>query len=99
MASSDSADQEKLRATFAIFFFGVPNHGMGIKSLCAMARGQVNIQSLAACDKNSSHLQELANRFQAVFDFRDSHVVSFFETEECPTAKLNEGRWSMISPS
>ncbi|KAM0794375.1 hypothetical protein BDR22DRAFT_815315, partial [Usnea florida] len=95
MASSDSADLENLRATFAIFFFGVPNQGMDIKSLYAMVRGQVNIQLLAACDKNSSLLQELANRFQAVFDFRDSHVISFFETEESPTAKLREGRWSM----
>ena len=95
MASGNSADLENLRATFAIFFFGVPNQGMDIKSLYAMVRGQVNIQLLAACDKNSSHLQELASRFQAVFDFRDSHVVSFFETDESPTAKLNEGRWSM----
>ena len=95
MASGDSTDLENLRATFAIFFFGVPNQGMDIKSLYAMVRGQVNIQLLAACDKNSSLLQELANRFQAVFDFRDSHVISFFETEESPTAKLNDGRWSM----
>ena len=95
MASGDPADLENLRATFAILFFGVPNQGMDIKSLYAMVRGQVNIQLLAACDKNSSHLQELTSRFQAVFDFRDSHVISFFETEESPTAKLNEGRWSM----
>lgn len=60
-----------------------------------MVRGQANIQLLAACDKNSSHSQKLADQFQAVFDFRESHVVSFFETEESPTAKLSEGRWSM----
>ena len=95
MVSGDAADLENLRATFAIFFFGVPNQGMDIKALYAMVRGQANIQLLAACDKNSSHLQELADQFQAVFDFRDSHVVSFFETEESPTAKLSEGRWSM----
>ena len=75
MASGDSADRECLKATFAIFFFGVPNQGMDIKSSYAMVCGQVNIQLLAACDKNSSLLQELATRFQAVFDFHDSHVT------------------------
>ena len=95
MASGDAADLENLRVTFAILFFGVPDQGMDTKALFEMVRGQASIQLLAACDKNSSLLQELADRFQAVFDFRDSHVISFFETEESPTAILNEGKWSM----
>lgn len=95
MASGDAADLDNLKATFAIFFFGVPNQGMDIKSLLAMVRGQPNLPFLAALDKNNGLLHELVEKFRAIFDFRDSHVISFFETEESPTARLNEGQWSM----
>lgn len=99
MKSGDAADLDNLKATFAIFFFGVPNQGMDIKSLLAMVRGQPNLPFLAALDKNNGLLHELVEKFRAVFDFRDSHVISFFETKESPTARLHEGKWSMTGDS
>lgn len=95
MASGDATDLDNLKATFPIFFFGVPNQGMDIKSLLAMVRGQPNLPFLAALDKNNALLHELVEKFRAVFDFRDSQVISFFETKESPTARLDEGKWSM----
>lgn len=95
MASGDAADLENLKATFVIFFFGVPNQGMDIRSLLAMVRGQSNLPFLATLDKNNGLLHELVEKFRAVFDFRDSYVISFFETRESPTARLDEGNWSM----
>ena len=92
MISGDSADLDNLKATFAIFFFGVLNQGMDIKPLLAMVRGQLNLPFLAALDKNNGLLYELVENFRVVFDFRDSYVISFFETEESSTARLNEGQ-------
>lgn len=95
MKSGDPADLENLKSTFAILFFGVPNQGMDIRSLLAMVHGQPNLPFLATLDKNNGLLHELIENFQAVFNFRDSHVVSFYETAESPTARFNEGKWSM----
>lgn len=95
MKSGDPADLENLKSTFAILFFGVPNQGMDIRSLLAMVHGQPNLPFLATLDKNNGLLHELIENFQAVFDFRDSYVVSFYETAESPTARFNEGKWSM----
>ena len=65
----------------------------------AMVRGQAIIQLLAACDKSSSQLQGLTDQFQAGFELPDSHVVSFFEIEESPIARLNGGRWCVTGDS
>ena len=86
MASGDAADLDNLKATFVIFFFGVPNQGMDIRSLLAMVRGQSNLPFLATLDKNNGSLHELVERFRAVFDFRNSYVISFFETRELDSA-------------
>lgn len=95
MKSGDAADLENLKSTFAILFFGVPNQGMDIRSLLAMVHGQPNLSFLATLDKNNGLLYELVENFQTVFDFRDSHVVSFYETAESPTARFSDGKWSM----
>lgn len=68
---------------------------MDIRSLLAMVHGQPNLPFLATLDKNNGLLYEVVDNFQAVFDFRDSHVISFYETAESPTARFNEGKWSM----
>ena len=95
MKSGDAADLENLKSTFAIMFFGVPNQGMDIRSLLAMVHRQPNLPFLATLDKNNGLLYELIESFQTVFNFRDSHVVSFYETAESPTARYVEGKWSM----
>ena len=92
MVSGDAADLENLEATFPIFFFGVPNQGVEIKSLLAMVRGQPNQHLLATLDKNSGLLHELVEQFRSVFDSRDSHVISFFEIGEPPTARSDQGK-------
>lgn len=63
MASGDAADLDNLKATFAIFFFGVPTQGIDIKSLLAMVCVQPNIPFLAALDKNNGLLHEIVEDF------------------------------------
>ncbi len=98
MASEDAsaAEFENFKATFAILFFGVPNQGMDIRSLHAMVRGQPNEPFTSYFDRDAGFLHQLINKFRETFHFRDSHIISFFETKASPTAKLDStGRWSM----
>ena len=100
MASGDAADLRNFKSTFGILFFGVPNQGMDISSLLAMAHGQHNLPLLTTLSKDADFLQELIERFREVFNFRDSHVVSFFETNASPTARQDvTGKWSMSGKS
>ena len=100
MASGDAADLRNFKSTFGILFFGVPNQGMDISSLLAMAHGQHNLPLLTTLSKDAGLLQELIERFREVFNFRDSHVVSFFETTASPTAHQDDtGKWSMSGKS
>jgi protein SERAC1 len=87
MREGDDLDKANLKATYGALFFGVPSRGMDISSLVPMVGNQPNRQFLDSLDKESAILQEQRARFPGVFDFKDSEIISFFETQKSPTAK------------
>ena len=96
MASGDAADRRIFQSTYGILFFGVPNQGMDTSSLLAMVGSQPNLSFLTMLSKDSGNLQGLVERFRSVFDFRDSEIISFYETCASRTVRKNSaGRWSM----
>jgi hypothetical protein len=86
MKNGNDEDQDNLKATYGALFFGVPNQGMDISSLIPMVGDQPNRYLLESLGPESDVLQEQRATFPKVFDFRDSEIVSFFETKLSPTA-------------
>jgi hypothetical protein len=76
-----------LRATYGILFFGCPNRGMNIETLIPMCHGQPNMPFLSSLRQDSDSLRQLCRDFPSAFPFRDSRIISFYETEQSPTAK------------
>ena len=96
MASEDRVDRRIFQSTYGILFFGVPNQGMDISSLLAMVGSQPNLPLLTMLSKDSGSLQGLVKKFRTVFDFKDSEIVSLYETYASPTARKDAlGKWSM----
>jgi protein SERAC1 len=86
MKNGNDEDQDNLKATYGALFFGVPNQGMDISSLIPMVGDQPNRYLLESLGPESDVLQEQRATFPEVFDFRDSEIISFFETKLSPTA-------------
>ena len=84
--SENAADRENLKATYGALFFGVPNHGMKTESLHPMVVGGPNESFLLNLGSNSELLLVKSEAFCDAFDFKDSKVISFYETELSPTA-------------
>lgn len=85
-ASPDAADQMDFASIRAILFFGVPNQGMHINSLIPMVGNQANRGFLHALEHSSQTLRIPAQQFsEAVADLQ-CRVLSFYETQESPTA-------------
>lgn len=84
--SNEQIDKTNFRSTYAALLFGVPNQGMDIRSLIPMAEGQPNMKFLHNLDKNSELLRSLHLDFCSKFRFKDSRVISFYETQTSPTA-------------
>ena len=96
MESGDAVDIRNFQSTYGILFFGVPNQGMDITSLLAMAGSQPNLSFLTMLSKDAGVLQGLIKKFQTVFSFKDSEIISLYETCASRTAKKDAaGRWSM----
>ena len=96
IASGDGVDRRIFESTYGILFFGVPNHGMDISSLLAMVDEQPNLPFLTMLSKHSGNLQGLVERFRTEFDFKDSQIISFYETCASRTARKDkDGKWSM----
>jgi hypothetical protein len=62
--------------------------GMDISSLVPMVEDQPNRYFLESLGKESEILQEQRVRFPNAFDFKDSEIISFFETKMSPTAEM-----------
>ena len=87
MHEGDDQDKTNLKATYGALFFGVPNQGMDISSLVPMVGDQPNRYFLESLGKESGFLQDQRTKFPKAFDFKDSEIISFFETQESPTAE------------
>ena len=104
-----------MESVVGLLFFGVPNRGMDIESLQAIVGDQHNRYLLESVGQYSDLLFQQDSQFGLMFHFKDTHVVSFFETKSSPTAlKVNStvhvteecclpdqvnGTWKMAGPS
>lgn len=91
MARGDDSDRANLTSTYGALFFGTPNQGMNIDSLVAMVGDQPNRYLLETLGKGSEVLQNLGNSFNEAFTFKDSEVISFYETKESEGALKASG--------
>jgi hypothetical protein len=82
MAKGGESDRANFTSTYGALFFGTPNQGMNIDSLIAMVGDQPNRYFLETLGKGSEVIQNLVNNFNEVFTFRDSEIISFFETKK-----------------
>ncbi len=84
--SEDERDQQNLKATYGALFFGVPSRGMDIDSLRPMVFGQPNEAFLMNLARDSELLMMKSESFCKAFNFENSKVLSFYETNQSPTA-------------
>ena len=94
MQGGDDLDRANLKATYGVLFFGVPNQGMDISSLVPMVGDQPNRYFLESLGKESEILLEQRTKFPKAFDFKDSKIISFFETQKSSTAE--KVGWSLV---
>ena len=69
-----------------LLFFGVPNRGMDIDSLQAIVGDKQNRYLLESLGQYSDLLLQQDGQFGTIFHFKDSRVISFYETKSSPTA-------------
>lgn len=70
-----------------VFFFGVPNQGMEIKSLIPIVKGQPNQLLLHSLGTESQLLRNQCRDFEKSLHFRDIDIACFYETAESRTAQ------------
>ena len=88
--SSNEVEQHTFKATHGILFFGVPSQGMNIEALAAtMIKDQPQRYDLVMLDRDLGFRlrAEKHMEFCKAFDYRDSKIISFYETEKTPTFK------------
>lgn len=85
-ASKNEEDEQILKATYGAMFFGVPSRGMNIDSLRPMVSGRPNETFLINLGRDSEFLMMKNELFCKAFKSKDSNVLSFYETEQSPTA-------------
>jgi hypothetical protein len=87
MQHGDESDKANLKSIYGMLFFGVPSQGMSIKSLVPMVENQPNRFFLESLSKVTDGLRAQRQNFRQVFPFKDSRIISFYETKQSPTAQ------------
>jgi hypothetical protein len=87
MQHGDESDKANLKSIYGMLFFGVPSQGMSIESLVPMVENQPNRFFLESLSKVTDGLRAQRQNFRQVFPFKDSRVISFYETKQSPTAQ------------
>src|SRR4051794_31325479 len=87
MKRGSNIDVANLKSICGALFFGVPNQGLDIASLVPMVKEQPNQQFLESLGRSSERLYKQAKEFEEAFDFRDSKIISFYETKLSKTAQ------------
>lgn len=91
-------DKKQMESVVGMLFFGVPNRGMDIESLQAIVCDRQNRYLLESVGQYSDLLLEQDGQFGPIFHFKDSPIVSFYETKSSPTAIEVNGSWKMAGP-
>jgi hypothetical protein len=76
-------------------FFGVPSHGMNIKVLEAMIKGQPNESLVKSISYQSQTLQELSRKFKSNFANRKPKVIYFYEMEPSFSPERYVQNWGL----
>lgn len=85
MRNSDHPDDRaNFLATFGMLFFGVPNVGMYNDNLKRTVSGNPNETFIFNLQRNAEILRRLSRDFREAFDFSDSEIILFYETEYTP---------------
>ena len=98
MAHDHPEDLLNIKTTFAILFFGVPSQNIESASLQTMTHGlldriQIDLQLFVLGDmreeaQETSIIESLEEHFlENIFPYKDSHVISFYETVASSTAR------------
>lgn len=81
------AEKRLLKQLKALYFFGVPSHGMDIESLVPMVGDQPNRGFLHTLETNSPVLREQATTFLRIITRQHCKIVDFYETKVSQTAQ------------
>ncbi|QYT05591.1 hypothetical protein H0G86_012480 [Trichoderma simmonsii] len=93
----DEKDASILNSTSGFLFFGVPHEGIAIESLVPLVKDSPNRSLLESLNKNSALLQRLEKDFSNAFGRNCLRIVSFYETENSPTAvETEDGKWKLF---
>ena len=86
LGRGDELDKKQMESVVGMLFFGVPNRGMDIESLQSIVCDRQNRYLLESVGQYSDLLLDQDGQFGSTFHFKDSPIVSFFETKSSPTA-------------
>lgn len=86
LGRGNESDRKHMETVVGMLFFGVPNRGMDIESLQSIVCNQKNRYLLESVGQYSDLLLQQDGQFGSTFHFKDSPIVSFFETKASPTA-------------
>ncbi|KAH0541631.1 hypothetical protein FGG08_003921 [Glutinoglossum americanum] len=78
-------DKAVFKSCYAVLFFGVPNRGLNQSSLTSMVKGNPNEELVNSLGESSRFLGLLHEMFYRHFTFKDSHIISIYETKETRT--------------
>ena len=86
LGRGNELDKKQVESVVGMLFFGVPNRGIDIESLRSIVCDRMNRYLLESIGQYSDLLLHQDGQFGPVFGFKDSPIVSFFETKSSPTA-------------
>ena len=87
MQHGDESDKANLKSIYGMLFFGVPSQGMSIDSLVPMVENQPNRFFLESLSKVTDGLRAQRQNFRQALPFKESRIISFYETKQSPTAQ------------
>lgn len=86
LGRGNASDKKQMESVVGLLFFGVPNRGMDIDSLQAIVGDKQNRYLLESVGQYSDLLLQQDGQFGSTFHYKDTHIISFFETKSSPTA-------------
>ncbi|KAI5777283.1 hypothetical protein EDC01DRAFT_624203 [Geopyxis carbonaria] len=96
--SGSEDDMPIFHCSYGLIFFGVPSRGMKVDHLSTMVEGQPNADLVRFLSPDSAFLIKLCDDFFKKFDFKDSVVVSIYETKMSKTIENKDGTFSKTGP-
>lgn len=79
-------DKAVYTSCYGLLFFGVPNRGMETETIQTIVKDQPNADLIRALNPGSRFLSELRRQFDECFTWKDSEIISWYET--CTTTLL-----------